>query len=70
MLFAVYVLPLGIIFQKYAILYQLRADDSQSYILITPAHANLKEIQCFDMCLTDVKSWMDTNKLKFNLSKT
>ena len=42
------------------------ADDTQLYIPIGNDNSN---IYCLEKCITDIKNWMTTNKLKLNGEK-
>ena len=69
-LFCIYTLPLGPIFQKYNLDYHFFADDSQIYI-------EFKSMECLDAelinlqkCIAEIKTWMDENFLRLNSDKT
>ena len=68
-LFTLYTQPLVSIFKKHQICYHLYADDTQMYIF-----GKIEELQnLIDVttrCITEVKSWMTSNKLKLNDEKT
>ncbi len=66
MLFSLYMLPLGSIFEKYGICYHCYADDTQIYIPLK--HKN--GLDSVAACLLDVKAWMSLNFLSLNESKT
>ena len=68
LLFSLYMLPLGSIFNKYNIQYHCYADDTQFYLPVnTDGICSLGNI--FN-CLNDIKSWMARNFLQLNESKT
>lgn len=54
MLFSLYMLPFGSIFEKYGICYHCYADDTQIYIPLT--HKN--GLDPVAACFLDVKAWM------------
>ena len=71
-LFILYIKALQKIAQKYGLLIQLYADDSQLYISFKPDSSlnlsNIKErISC---CLNEIKKWMIDNVMKLNEDKT
>ena len=68
-LFTMYIKPLSSIIQKHLIIYHFYADDSQLYKHEIPEKLALL-ISITENCISDVKSWMTTNKLKFNDIKT
>ena len=67
-LFSLYLLPLGQIFNKHGISYHLYADDSQIYMPLKK-ESNGSLTPLLD-CLNDVKAWMAANFLSVNESKT
>ena len=66
-LFLLYMLPLGPILSKHNISFHTYADDIQLYLPLIP---NSNTFQPLLDCLTDIKSWMDTNFLNLNEDKT
>ena len=59
------------IFSKYSVCAHAYADDHQLYMAFSPNPVSLNEaVSCMESCLQDVKSWMISNKLKMNDSKT
>ena len=67
-LFLLYMLPLGDVFQKHKISFHCFADDVQIYMPLRSLGQDT--VQAFLDCLIDVKAWMRENFLKFNESKT
>ena len=67
-LFSLYMGPLGDIFRRHKLSYMCYADDSQLYISFSENHSS--ELSRLDNCLSDIRSWMLSNKLKLNDSKT
>ena len=69
-LFSLYTTPLNKIISAYdKISYHFYADDTQLYISLTPTNFPTA-IATLQKCLTDVQTWMATNKLKLNPDKT
>ena len=68
-LFSLYTCPLSEIFFKFEMNYHLYADDSQLYRASVFADLN-NAIGQTEMCIRDIKSWMDSNYLKLNNDKT
>lgn len=67
-LFSLYMLPLGSIFQKHNIPFHCFADDIQIYL---PLKSVCKEsVLPLLNCLCDIKSWMELNFLNLNENKT
>lgn len=69
-LFTLYMLPLGSIFQKYNISYHCYADDTQLYLPLEPGHSNNNTLESLHDCLWDVKSWIACSSLQLNDCKT
>ena len=69
LLFTLYTTPLSSIISRHAIPHHLYADDSQLYVSFASGDsaAALNGLQA---CLASVQSWMLTNKLKLNQTKT
>uniref|UniRef100_A0A3Q3H2I9 Reverse transcriptase domain-containing protein n=1 Tax=Labrus bergylta TaxID=56723 RepID=A0A3Q3H2I9_9LABR len=57
-LFSIYLLPLGQMFEKYNISYHCHADDTQIYLPLEPNNYN--KLTNLTNCLQDVQSWMAT----------
>jgi hypothetical protein len=71
-LFLAYLLPLRSIIQRYSVLRQGYADDTQLYksFLLSDLDTLKGCISTLEVCVADVRSWMSSNKLKFNDAKT
>ena len=71
-LFILYIKALQKIAQKYGLLIQLYADDSQLYISFKPdSSLNLSDIkERISCCLNEIKRWMIDNVMKLNEDKT
>ena len=68
-LFCIYTLPLGEIIRRHGVEFQFFADDTQIYIstsFLDLAAACTR----IEHCISDIKSWMSSNFLKFNDDKT
>ena len=50
-------------------MYHFYADDSQLYLSIKPSNIN-DLVFSLEKCISEVKDWMNTNKLKLNDEKT
>ncbi len=67
-LFSLYMLPLGSIFNKYKVSFHCYADDTQIYV---PFKQNDNQnLSALTACLSDIKAWMSLNFLNLNESKT
>ena len=64
-----YLLPMSAILKYLKIRYRVYADDTQLDISFKCKH-QLEEISKGNSCLSDIRRWMITNKLKINDSKT
>ena len=64
--------PLGDIVKKYGLCYHFYADDSQLYISFLPKSAVDEKVAFsqIESCVEEIRSWMDSNKLKLNDGKT
>ena len=67
--FCLYMLPLGTILKYHEVQYHIYADDTQIYMSF-----KLNDPQCaidnINKCISDLRTWMITNRLKINDSKT
>ena len=71
-LFTLYTSPLGDICKKHGVDYHCYADDMQNYLSFKP---NVKEdqeecIKTLELCIAEIRQWMQTNLLKLNDEKT
>ena len=70
-LFTQYASSLFSIFSNHSVSAHAYADDHQLYMAFSPNLVSLNQaVSCMESCLQDVKSWMISNKLKMNDSKT
>uniref|UniRef100_A0AAZ1XBQ8 Reverse transcriptase domain-containing protein n=1 Tax=Oreochromis aureus TaxID=47969 RepID=A0AAZ1XBQ8_OREAU len=67
-LFSLYLLPLGAIFEKYNIAFHCYADDIQIYFELTDDLA--VSLHYFQECMREVKEWFLSNSLVLNDKKT
>ena len=67
--FCIYTLPLSAILKHYKIDYHIYADDTQIYCSFDTESLD-EVLGSLDNCISDIRSWMITNKLKINDSKT
>ena len=70
LLFTLYMTPLADIVSRYGLQYHFYADDSQLYVSFNPRNDKTQVFQNIENCISNVKSWMQTNMLKLNDSKT
>ena len=72
LLFLIYILPLGAIIEKHHIYRHGYADDTQLYCRFSLKNRNslVSAIAKMELCITEVSSWMLTNRLKLNDAKT
>ena len=71
-LFTLFTAPLGEVCRKHGINFQSYADDQQNYLSFKPSDANSLESckESLEACISDIRKWMRTNKLKLNDDKT
>ena len=65
--------PMTNIARKHGLLVNMYADDTQLYLPYPhppPRSTNGLRRKCMESCIVDIKSWMTSNKLKFNDDKT
>ena len=70
LLFILYTNELSDIAEKYGLLIQIYADDTQLYIGFKPLSDYADVMKRIESCLLDIKEWMQRNFLKLNVSKT
>uniref|UniRef100_M3XH36 Reverse transcriptase domain-containing protein n=1 Tax=Latimeria chalumnae TaxID=7897 RepID=M3XH36_LATCH len=68
MLFAIYLLPLGAIAERYGVGFHCYADDVQLYLAF-PANTP-REASVLEKCLGEIRTWMAGNWLRLNPKKT
>ena len=68
-LFNIYTQPLGEIARKHGLHYHFYADDTQLYTSFSVKGANTS-VMSISNCIADVKTWMQSNLLMLNDSKT
>ena len=71
-LFTVYTSPLGDIYKKYRVKYHCYADDMQNYLSFkSNTKGNQEEcIKTLELCIAEIRKWMQTNLLRLNDEKT
>ena len=68
-LFSLYVSPLAAVIRKHLVNYHMYADDVQIYISFKPDTSS-PAIEALQNCVSDIRQWMYSNKLKLNDGKT
>ena len=71
-LFTIYTFPISEIARKYNVEIHIYADDTQLYIdfkMKVPS-SQLETLMILQSCVSEIKSWMAYNKLKFNDDKS
>ena len=66
-LFTIYISPIGEIARKYNVEIHIYADDTQLYIYfkMKVPSSQLETLMILQSCVSEIKSWMAYNKLKF-----
>ena len=67
--FCIYTIPLGAILNHYKVNYHIYADDTQIYCSFEIDSLD-EVLNSISDCISDIRSWMITNKLKINDDKT
>ena len=71
LLFSLYLSPIKHIFQKHGVQYHCYADDIQVFVSFPPSRTEVSTaIKQLELCIDEIKSWMDSNGLKLNDSKS
>jgi hypothetical protein len=71
LLFSLYTRQLAELVQSFSLGHHFFADDSELYSCLPPDHdAALIQIKNVESCCTEIKNWMDKNRLKLNEDKT
>ena len=71
LLFSLYLSRIRHIFERHDIQYHCYADDIQIFVSFSPTRTELTEaVKRLELCIDDVKAWMERNGLKFNDSKS
>ena len=70
-LYLLYTSPIGDIIRRHGLNYHLYADDTQLYLSFKPTPAEQPgSIAKIEACVSEIDSWMLSNKLKLNRGKT
>ena len=71
LLFSIYTSPLGQIIQKYGIQYHCYADDFQLFTSFSPLQSSASAAMAkLEACIDHIRTWMSSNYLKLNESKS
>ncbi|XP_072019942.1 uncharacterized protein [Amphiura filiformis] len=70
--FIMYTIPVGEIIRRYSICFHCYADDIQLYAAFEPKVSGDRErvLNNLSACISDINSWMVSNKLQLNQDKT
>lgn len=70
--FVIYTQPMGVIIRKHNVCFHSYADDTQLYLSFNPKLPGAAEtaLDKLQQCVSDLRIWMDKNKLKLNNEKT
>lgn len=70
-LFSMYTSPLAEVIRKHQVDFHMYADDVQIYISFKPDPASSSSaLETVENCVSEIRSWMHSNKLKLNDGKT
>jgi len=69
-LFSIYSSPVADIARRHGVSVHMYADDCQLYLSCDLATGIADSVSRLETCITDIRVWMTTNKLKLNDSKT
>lgn len=70
-LYLLYTSPIGDVIRRHGLNYHLYADDTQLYLSFKPTPAEQAgSIAKIEACVSEIDSWMVSNKLKLNRGKT
>ena len=70
-LFSIYAAPVSKLIRNNNLLSHFYADDTQIYIAVKPHQEDIDAaVESIEQCVTEIRSWMKTNSLKLNDSKT
>jgi hypothetical protein len=68
--YCMYTLPLGGILRRHNMKYMIYADDTQAYLSISNASQWTESANAIAACFKEIRSWMNSNFLKLNDTKT
>ncbi len=69
-LFLIFILPLAVLIRKRGMIVHGYADDTQTYLKISPIGSIVSTVCLIEQCLMDVYKWFSQNMLKLNPDKT